>query len=255
MKSAASSEALAWRSEGKGFYPLPGGYVSLLEAAGDTTRSAQLTFAALHALAIIAGSLAGVWFGLSGSIEVAPLAFGALGAGIGWWLPMSYLEGRREQRRREIAADMPAMLDLLQLSLQGSMGLAAAWSSAAAHLDSNDTALAQEMRRVDLEVSLGGGWSSALSAASTRTGVQEFRALGQLLEQTERFGTEMARMVAVQCDSLRHAELQELEEKAHEASVKMLFPLTVLLLPATLLLIIGPLLMMLFDALQQATAD
>ena len=35
MKPAASSEALAWRSEGKGFYPLPGGYVSLLEAAGE----------------------------------------------------------------------------------------------------------------------------------------------------------------------------------------------------------------------------
>jgi tight adherence protein C len=255
MKPAGASEALAWRTESKGLVPLPRGYVSLLEAAGDTTRAAQLAFAALHALAIAAGGLAGVWFGLTGSLDVAPLAFGALDAGLGWWLPMSYLEGRREQRRREIAADMPAMLDLLQLSLQGSMGLAAAWSSAATHLDSNDTALAQEMRRVDLEVSLGGNWSNALAAASARTGVQEFRALGQLLEQTERFGTEMARMVAVQCDSLRHAELQELEEKAHEASVKMLFPLTALLLPATLLLIIGPLLMMLFDALQQTSAD
>jgi tight adherence protein C len=85
--------------------------------------------------------------------------------------------------------------------------------------------------------------------------VDEFRALGQMLEQTERFGTELARMVAVQCDTLRHAELQDLEERAHEASVKMLFPLTALLLPATLLVIVGPLLIMLFDALRQATSD
>jgi len=147
------------------------------------------------------------------------------------------------------------MLDLLQLSLQGGLSLGAAWSTTATHMDSRDSALAQEMRRVDLEVSLGGAWSAALESASARTGVDEFRALGQMLEQTERFGTELARMVAVQCDSLRHAELQDLEGRAHEASVKMLFPLTALLLPATLLVIIGPLLIMLFDALRQATSD
>lgn len=234
---------------------LPQGYVELLESAGEEARSAQILLAVLHALAVAGGALGGAWLGVQGESEIAPLVFGGLGAGLGWWLPMSWLEARREQRRREILADLPVMLDLLQLALQGGMGLAAAWKATADHLGDESTVLAQELRRVELEVALGGGWTNALAAASERTGVDEFRALGQMLEQTERFGTEMARMVAVQCDSLRHTELQEIEERAHEASVKMLFPLTALLMPATLLLIIGPLLLMLFDSLKQAAAD
>lgn len=234
---------------------LPQSYIDLLESAGEESRPAQVLLSVLHALAIAGGALGGAWLGVRGESEIAPLVFGGLGAGLGWWLPMAWLEARREQRRREILADLPVMLDLLQLALQGGMGLAAAWNSTAEHLGGRNAPLAQELRRVDLEVALGGGWAGALSAASERTGVDEFRALGQMLEQTERFGTEMARMVAVQCDSLRHSELQDLEERAHEASVKMLFPLTALLLPATLLLIIGPLLLMLFDSLQQATSN
>jgi tight adherence protein C len=233
-----------WRGEESGTRMVPRAYAELLEAAGDSTPAAQVSWVLLHVLVVLGGAFAGAWFGLGGEREVAPLVFGALGAALGWWLPLSWLEGRRARRRAEIVAD-----------LQGGASLGAAWSTTAMHMDSRVSALAQEMRRVDLEVSLGGAWSAALESASSRTGVDEFRALGQMLEQTERFGTELARMVAVQCDSLRHAELQDLEERAHEASVKMLFPLTALLLPATLLVIVGPLLIMLFDALRQATAD
>jgi tight adherence protein C len=253
VKSAAAIRP--WRGEGAGPQLIPRAYAELLEAAGETSPAAQLFWVIMHVLVVLGGAFAGAWFGLGGEREVAPLIFGAMGAALGWWLPLSWLEGRRAARRGEIMADMPVMLDLLQLSLQGGQSLGAAWSTTAAHMDARDSALAKEMRRVDLEVSLGGAWSTALEAASTRTGVDEFRALGQMLEQTERFGTELARMVAVQCDSLRHSELQDLEERAHEASVKMLFPLTALLLPATLLVIVGPLLLMLFDALRQATSD
>jgi len=253
MKAVAAIRP--WRGEESGTRIVPRAYAELLEAAGDSTPAAQVSWVLLHVLVVLGGAFAGAWFGLGGEREVAPLVFGALGAALGWWLPLSWLEGRRARRRAEIVADLPVMLDLLQLSLQGGASLGAAWSTTATHMDLRVSALAQEMRRVDLEVSLGGAWSAALESASSRTGVDEFRALGQMLEQTERFGTELARMVAVQCDSLRHAELQDLEERAHEASVKMLFPLTALLLPATLLVIVGPLLIMLFDALRQATAD
>jgi tight adherence protein C len=94
----------------------------------------------------------------------------------------------------------------------------------------------------------------ALARASDRTGIGELRSLGSLLGQTERFGSDLARTLEVMADSLRHEEMQTIEERAHRASVKMLFPLAALMLPATLLLIVAPLLLLLFEALMKATA-
>jgi len=234
---------------------LASGYRHDLGAAGLSTTDAQLGFLALHVALTATGAFAAAWIASSnfGTPE-ALLVAGAIGATVGWWLPRSWLDWKRSQRRLEIVTDFPVMLDLLQISMQGGMGLSAAWAAVANSLEGAGDALAEEMRRIDLEVGFGEGWSQALSQASERTGVQEFRSLGSLLGQTDRFGTEVTQMIQVLSDSLRHEELQGLEERAHQASVKMLFPLAAMLLPATLLLIIGPLLILLFDALQRADA-
>lgn len=234
---------------------LSAGYRRDLASAGLVTLDSQLSFLALHAATTATGTFGAVWIAASNFSSPASLFLaGAIGATLGWWLPRSWLEWKRSQRRLEIVTDFPVMLDLLQISMQGGMGLSAAWTAVAASLEGAGDALAEEMRRIDLEVGFGEGWSRALAAASDRTGVHEFRSLGSLLGQTDRFGTEVTQMIQVLSDSLRHEELQGLEERAHQASVKMLFPLAAMLLPATLLLIIGPLLILLFDALRRADA-
>lgn len=231
------------------------GYRRDLAAAGISTTDAQLGFLALHAAITATMAFAAAWIASSNftSPEALFLA-GAIGATVGWWLPRSWLDWKRSKRRLEIVTDFPVMLDLLQISMQGGMGLSAAWTAVATSLEGAGDALAEEMRRIDLEVGFGENWSRALSDASDRTGVHEFRSLGSLLGQTDRYGTEVTQMIQVLSDSLRHEELQGLEERAHQASVKMLFPLAAMLLPATLLLIIGPLIILLFDALQRADA-
>lgn len=234
---------------------LSAGYRRDLTSAGIAAADSQLAFLALHATLTAIGAFTAAWIAAANFESPASLFLaGAIGALVGWWLPRSWLEWKRSQRRLEIVTDFPVMLDLLQISMQGGMGLSAAWTAVAGSLEGAGDALAEEMRRIDLEVGFGEGWSRALDAACDRTGVHEFRSLGSLLGQTDRFGTEVTQMIQVLSDSLRHEELQGLEERAHQASVKMLFPLAAMLLPATLLLIIGPLLMLLFDALQRADA-
>lgn len=233
---------------------LPAPYRRLLAASGINAPERQMGFAAMHLLAVLAAASAGAW--LASDTEASMegwVVFVGVAAWIGWRMPHSWLAVQRMQRRIEIESDFPVMLDLLQICMQGGMGLPAAWSAVAANMGSDDSALAEEMRRIDLEVGFGGNWATSLQTAAARSEVGEFVALGSLLDQTERFGTEMARMIGVLCDSLRHEELQGLEERAHTASVKMLFPLAVLLLPGTLLMLVGPLLMMLFDSLAGVT--
>jgi tight adherence protein C len=115
-------------------------------------------------------------------------------------------------------------------------------------------ALADEMRQIEHEVAFGVGWSDALARSADRTGIPELRSLGSLMAQTERFGSELSRTLDVMAESIRHEETQSLEERAHRASVRMLFPLAALMLPATLLLIVAPLLLLLFEGLLKATA-
>jgi len=227
-----------------------------LAGAGLGTPAARFGFVLVHLLSIAVGALAALAL-LSDLIPAGPgrLAAALVGGTLGWWIPHAWLEWRRTRRRIEIASDFPVMLDLLQISMQGGMGLSAAWQAVAQSLEGVGEALGEEMRRIDLEVTIGASWGPTLTEAAERTGVGEFRSLGALLGQTERFGTEVALMVRVLADSIRHEELQALEERAHRASVKMLFPLAAMLMPALLLLVIGPMLLLLLDALQQASAD
>ena len=224
--------------------------------AGFVTPNAQLKFVAIHALILVLAVTCCSWF--ASSLNPSPTAIflaGCMGAVIGWWIPRSWLEWRVAKRRIEIVSEFPVMLDLLQISVQGGMSLPTAWETVAKTLESSSDAIAQEMRWIDLEVGFGVRWGDSLMAATERTGVTQFRSLGSLLEQTERFGTGMSLMIQVLCDSLRHEEIQVLEERAHQASVKLMIPLVVLMLPATILLIFGPIVLMMVDALQKSTAD
>ena len=205
-----------------------------------------------------AGKLGGMYFFFCEAAKTEPrgaLFAGALAALLGWRLPVGWLESRMDRRRFEMRSDFPVMLDLLQISMQGGMSLHAAWSATTGSLDAAGDALGREMRRVDMAVGLGMPWGNALVEAADRTGIDEFRSLGSLLGQTQRFGTGVADMIRVLCDSLRHDEVQNLEEQAHRRSVRMVMVLAGMLLPATLLIVIAPLLLMLLDAFKEVTAD
>jgi tight adherence protein C len=226
-----------------------------LDLAGIRGPSDQLSFRLLRMASLAsAASSAGLLTSMQGAQLPGCMAAAAVGGVVGYWIPGAWLEARAARRRIEMLSELPAMLDLLQISMRGGMGLHAAWTAVSESLRGGGDALAEEMRRIDLDVSFGNGWSVALARASDRTGIGELRSLGSLLGQTERFGSDLARTLEVMADSLRHEEMQTIEERAHRASVKMLFPLAALMLPATLLLIVAPLLLLLFEALMKATA-
>lgn len=222
-----------------------------LAAAGIVSRGGIAVFAAAAALACLGGSLTGWWFvaGFDASPESAAVGV-FLGFMAGAYLSNSWVESSLERRRLELAAEFPLMLDLLRICLQGGMSLPAAWAAARSSLDGHASPLSGEMRRIDLEISFGGGWAESLRSAGDRTRVAEFRSLGSMLDQTARYGAELSTAIGGLADSLRHEELQTLEERAHHASVKMLVPLAVLMLPATLLLMLGPMVVMLLNTLQ-----
>lgn len=230
-----------------------GPYRAALDAAGVRDPAKQLSFAAIHAGATIGGAALGPVLAGPDAPLLATLLLAGLGAFVGWWLPRSWLEARRTRRRVEMATDLPVALDLLQIGLEGGMGLHAAWGAVCSSLSGANDALAGEMRRIEIEVGFGSSWGHALASATERTGLPEFRALGSLLEQTERFGTEMVRMIRVMSDTIRHDAVHALEERAHRASVMLLVPLSGLLLPASLILMFMPPFILLLEGMSRAS--
>lgn len=229
-----------------------------LDAAGIDGEAERRRHVAAIAAAVVLGAVAGGLAAWHLDLHGSPAVLVVMMAGSAYLLariPMGWIASRVAARRLEILTNFTVMLDLLHLAVEGGMGLAAAWAAVTDSFGRRGGALASEMRRVDVQVGLGASWPAALQDASARTGVAEFGSLGSLLGQAERYGTEVGRAIRVQGDSLRHEEVESIEERAHRASVKVVFPLVGLFLPALLVVTFIPLLIIVIEALTEVRVD
>jgi tight adherence protein C len=158
------------------------------------------------------------------SIAVLLLAF-AVGAGRHRFV-------RRVRRRGETAEDDLVLLgDLMVLGLLAGMTFTAALDACAAHVNN---ALGDEIKRVTRAGRLEG---SATAFADTQG------ALAGLLTLAARAATTGAPMVAAIAGfttEARNAQRARALENARRLSVRLLFPLALLILPGFVLLVAGP---------------
>ena len=222
-----------------------------LNRAGLAEGTAQLLFVATVVGSILLGLVFAVVFAVAMEWSATMRGVAALiGMGIGWWIPQAWLAGREQARCAAMLEEFPVMIDLLEISLQGGLALTAAWEVVASHLVVISPPLAREMQRIELEVRFGGEWSGAFDSAADRTGIGEFRTLGTLLRQSERFGTELTDTLRTQSDALRLEERQAFEDRAQRASIILLFPLALMMFPAVLIIVAGPMLLLLLENLR-----
>ncbi|HEV8229872.1 MAG TPA: type II secretion system F family protein [Candidatus Limnocylindria bacterium] len=185
--------------------------------------------------------LSGVWLALLASMLAleTPLILGALavGAAIGFTLPVTMLERRARGRRTEILRALPSALDLLALCADAGLGLDAAIREVTRRWDNLLTA---ELRRVQLELQVGRDRSVALRELARRTGLPEIRRFTSAVVQADALGLPLARALSDIAAELRTARRQRAEEAARKAPIKMLFPMVLLILPALFIVILGP---------------
>ena len=91
--------------------------------------------------------------------------------------------------------------------------------------------------------------SEALSNLGTRTGLDEVRSLVAIINQTERFGTSIAKALRNQSDALRVKRRQAAEERAQKTTVKLMAPLILFIFPAILVVLAGPAALKMIEAL------
>jgi tight adherence protein C len=194
----------------------------------DPGRAAWL---ALHEGLLLVGVPLFAW--LTGDLLVGALA----GAGAAVF-PSLLARDRWRAGQERLRRELPDVLDLLTLALEAGLSLDAAFARVADILRGGR--LAGEIGRMQGEVRFGARRHEAWRAMAERTGNPELREVVQALVQADAMGVGLAPALAGLAQSMRTRRRAQVEEAAHQAPVKLLFPLALFVFPAVFLVLLGP---------------
>jgi len=156
---------------------------------------------------------------------------------VGLQLPRIWLSGRVKARQKEIIKALPDALDLVTTCVEAGLGLDAALSRVA---EKSSGSLSLELSRMLRDVAMGKMRREALTELGERIGVEELTSFINSIIQAEQLGVGIAQVLRVQSDQLRMRRRQRAERAAHEAPIKMIFPLVLFIFPAFMIVILGP---------------
>ncbi|MHB8253148.1 MAG: type II secretion system F family protein [Acidiferrobacter sp.] len=211
----------------------------LLRAGAAYLVSAE-DYLALRVFAGIVCGLAGLW-----STHVLHTAsFGpslVLAAG-GSLLPTLWLHERRQRRNREIGRLLPVYLDYITLAVEAGLNFAGALAQAV------DKGPQGPMRREFLlvlrDVKAGLPRAQALKRMDERLDLPEIGAFVSAVNQAERTGAVLGKVLRAQAERSRMERFQRAEKAAMEAPVKLIAPLVIFIFPTTFLIIAFPIVVM-----------
>ena len=207
----------------------------LTMAGGRMTLNAFVTFWAVCLVICVGLSLV--------MIAVAPMPLiQKLGIALfflvfGWMLPRTWLKGQVKARQKQVIKALPDSLDLVTTCVEAGLGLDAALARVA---EKTEGPFAEELQRMLRDVAMGKLRRDALTELHQRVGVEELTNFINSVIQAEQLGVGIAQVLRVQSDQLRTKRRQRAEKAAHEAPIKMLFPLVFFIFPAFLIVILGP---------------
>lgn len=184
----------------------------------------------------IVGAL-GTWAARGNAFGLSDLGLSALGGLVGYLLIDLILYSRGKERQKKILKSLPDTLDQLTISVEAGLG----FDAALMRVTSTGTGpLAEELTRVLAEIKVGVQRTDALKHLIERTDVYELRHFILALNQAERYGLPVARVLRIQSGDLRIKRRQRAEEEAMKIPVKIVFPLVFCIFPALFVVLLGP---------------
>ncbi|EAQ78168.1 probable integral membrane protein [Blastopirellula marina DSM 3645] len=159
---------------------------------------------------------------------------------IGILIPELWLRSCTQQRQKRLRESLPDFVDLVVTCLEGGMGAAEAISHVHQELTSTHADLSYELGLVARDGTLGISLDKSFRRMAERTGVEEVRTLSTFLEHSQRFGSAMGEAMHELSDMLRYQREQRAEERAQQASVKILIPTLLFIFPTIFVVLAGP---------------
>lgn len=192
-----------------------------------------------------------VFFGIGlllGALLGKPLyiaLFAAVAGGLGFYGPVYWLRTKTGGRRTEIQRGLPDAMDLLTIAVEAGLGFDAAIARVT---EKFKNALADEFSQVLRETRLGRGRLEALDDMGRRCGVEDLHNFVQAVIQSEQMGVGVAKILRIQADEMRRKRRQRAQEKAAQATLKMLLPMVGCIFPTLWIVLLGPAVLILLKA-------
>jgi tight adherence protein C len=208
-----------------------------LDLAGRPGNLTPEDFAAVRlvAAAVMAAIGLGLGFLLQNTVYlVLALVVGAI---LGYYLPTLWLKQKVDARRLEIQKGLPDAMDLLVIAVDAGLGFDAALARVT---DKYKNALSDEFAKVLREVNLGRPRLEAMDEMGRSSGVEDLHNFIQAVIQSEQFGTGIGKILRIQADEMRRKRRQRAQEKAAQATLKMLLPMVGCIFPTLWIVLLGP---------------
>ena len=191
--------------------------------------------------------------GLAGSVS---LSVGGLGISIpGWTLlvvlavaivwPLIWLRESVVRRGESLLRQLPFLIDLLAMSVESGLPLAAALPQAVERLPAG--ALRDECRRLMRDVKAGMPRDEALRTLAARLELAAVTQFTIAVSAAQRDGGTIIQTLRAQAEQQRNDRFTRAEHRAAQAPVRVLFPLVVFIFPGTLAVVLYPVISRMFS--------
>lgn len=213
--------------------------------AGNPNNWSVADFVGLRGLVAILTAVLGVGLGYALRYEPAMIIlFLGIGGILGFYLPMIWLNRVIRTRQDHVQKQLPDAMDLLTISVESGLGFDAAMGKVA---DKWDNELSRAFGRTIAEIRVGKLRREALRDMAARIQVADFTNFIAAIIQADQLGVSIGKVLRIQSEQMRIKRRQRAEEKANQAPIKMLIPLTFLIFPTIFIILLGPTVLIFMD--------
>jgi tight adherence protein C len=212
----------------------------LTRAGLDSPNAPSLYFAA-RLVGFLVPSLVGLLLVWTDAVPATGgLVGGAAAGGLGYMIPGVWLNARVANRKLILRRGIPDVLDLMIVCLKSGLSLPGTIQRVTEEISIAHPLLGTELRVVQREIELGASIERAFRDFAMRAELDVLRSLSTLIRESQRFGAELVVALRTHAENMRYQREQNAEEQAQRASVKILFPMLLLILPAVFVVLAGP---------------
>lgn len=213
--------------------------------AGYSDKNAVRMFHAIQFLLaitfLIIGAILALFKSFSAEITTQQLMmYTVLPCGLGYYIPLYWVNKRLQERQTEIIQGFPDALDLMLVCVEAGQSLDQSIIRVGKESRIGYPALADEFDMVAQEVKAGKERITVLKDMAERVGVPDVASFVTTLVQSATFGTSVADALRVYSADMRDKRIMRAEEKANMLPTKLTLGTMMFTVPPLLVILIGP---------------